>query len=264
MKIEVISLRRSEDRRASFSEANRGLKYEFFDAVDGAALSDEEKEDGRYFGKNLSYSVGAYGCALSHIKLWERCAASEEAITIAEDDAVFRADFESEARRVIDSLPPDWDIILWGWNFDAILGLEFMKDVSPAFMKFDQDQLRRGINLFISSIEKVSAFRLGVALGTPAYAISPKGAKLFIENCLPIGNSSVDIPLLGKSFTNTGIDIQMSSIYGDTGSFVVLPPLVVTLNENSKSTVQRRKGAASRLFKRMKASIRNSFGKRDF
>jgi GR25 family glycosyltransferase involved in LPS biosynthesis len=53
-------------------------------------------------------------------------------LTIAEDDAVFRADFEHEANRVIASLSPDWDMILWGWNFDSILGLEFMKNVSPA------------------------------------------------------------------------------------------------------------------------------------
>lgn len=264
MKIKVISLRRSEGRRNSFSEANQRLEYEFFDAVDGAALSDDEKEDGRYFARDLGYSKGAYGCALSHIKLWKRCSASQEALTIAEDDAVFRADFESEAKRFIASLPPDWDMVLWGWNFDTILGLEFMRNVSPAFMKFDQDQMRKGLDFFVSSVEKANAFRLSMALGIPAYTLSPKGAKTLLDRCLPLKRHLIDVPLMGRSFTNTGIDNQMNLVYPEINAFVALPPLVVTLNENSKSTVQKRKGVASRWFKKVKTSIRKSLGKRNF
>lgn len=263
MKIEVISLRRSGERRLSFSEANKRLEYEFFDAVDGAALSDDEKRDGRYFARDLGYSQGAFGCALSHIRLWERCADSQEALTIAEDDAVFRADFEHEANRVIASLPPDWDMVLWGWNFDAILGLEFMRNVSPAFMRFDQDQMRKGLGFFVDSVEKVNAFRLGMALGTPAYTLSPRGARALLDKCLPFKRNLIEVPLVRRSFTNTGIDIQMNLVYPEINAFVTLPPLV-TLNENSKSTVQKRKGVASRWFKKMKMSIRHSLGVRDF
>lgn len=264
MKIKVISLRRSEERRFSFSEANKRLDYEFFDAVDGVALSDDEKRDVRYFARDLDYSQGAYGCALSHIRLWERCADSQETLTIAEDDAVFRADFEHEANRVIASLSPDWDMILWGWNFDSILGLEFMKNVSPAFMRFDQDQMRQGIDFFVDSVEKVNAFRLRMALGTPAYTLSPKGAAALLDKCLPFKRHLIEVPLMGRVFTNTGIDNQMNLVYPEINAFVTLPPLVVTLNENSKSTVQKRKGVASRWFKKMKTSIRHSLGVRDF
>jgi hypothetical protein len=48
-------------------------------------------------------------------------------------------------------------------------------------------------------------------------------------------------PLMGRVFTNTGIDNQMNLVYPEINAFVTLPPLVVTLNENSKSTVQKRK-----------------------
>jgi hypothetical protein len=68
---------------------------------------------------------------------------------------------------------------------------------------------------------------------------------------------------MGRVFTNTGIDNQMNLVYPEINAFVTLPPLVVTLNENSKSTVQKR-GVASRWFKKMKTSIRHSLGVRDF
>lgn len=192
---------------------------------------------------------GAYGCALSHIRLWELCVDSQEPLTVVEDDAVFRADFECEANRFIASLPPDWDMVLWGWNFDAILGLEFMRNVSPAFMRFDQDQMRNGLDFFVAAVEKASPFRLGMALGIPAYTLSPKGGRVLLEKCLPLKRHLIEVPLMGRSFTNTGIDIQMSLVYPEINAFVAFPPLVVTLNENSKSTVQKRKGAASRWFK---------------
>jgi GR25 family glycosyltransferase involved in LPS biosynthesis len=134
----------------------------------------------------------AYGCALSHIRLWERCADSQETLTIAEDDAVFRADFEHEANRVIASLSPDWDMILWGWNFDSILGLEFMKNVSPAFMRFDQDQMRQGIDFFVDSVEKEMPAAYG-AWNTLLHFIS-KGAAALLDKCLPFKRHLIEVP----------------------------------------------------------------------
>ncbi|WP_374431848.1 hypothetical protein [Ideonella dechloratans] len=116
-------------------------------------------------------------------------------------------------------------MVLWDWNFDTILGLEFIKNVSPAFMRFDQDQMRKGIGLFVDSVEKTNAFRLSMALGIPAYTLSPKGARALLEKCLPLKRHLIEVPLMGRSFTNTGIDNQMNMVYPEINAFVTLPPL---------------------------------------
>ena len=43
--------------------------------------------------KNLPYTDGAIGCALSHYQLWNLSIEKNEVLTIAEDDAIFRYDF---------------------------------------------------------------------------------------------------------------------------------------------------------------------------
>jgi hypothetical protein len=115
-------------------------------------LSDDEKRECEILRQRLILK-GVWMRLVSHQAVGALCRFSGN-LTIAEDDAVFRADFEHEANRVIASLSPDWDMILWGWNFDSILGLEFMANVSPAFMRFDQDQMRQGIDFFVDSVEK--------------------------------------------------------------------------------------------------------------
>src|SRR6478609_9621787 len=91
--VKVISLERSVERRAEFARRNPRLAYEFFNAVDGAALSSQAVADTGLFQPGLDYTAGAYGVALSHHALWNEAIGAGQALTIAEDDAVFREDF---------------------------------------------------------------------------------------------------------------------------------------------------------------------------
>ncbi len=236
--IKVISLSTSNLRRTMFSEANPHLQYAFFDAIDGAGLNVDALVDPRLFAPGLPYTRGAYGCALSHLQLWQEAIARNENLTIAEDDAIFRLDFEAQCARCLRELASDWDVILRGWNFDSILSVKAMPEVSPSVMVFDQDQLRQNIEGFKNMTGKPHLLRLDKCFGIPAYSISPAGARKFIANCFPLTNFSLFFPLINRNIGNNGIDIAMNRIYGSVEAFVTFPPLAVTRNEHALSTVQ--------------------------
>lgn len=239
MRVKVINLRRSPERRAAFEQENTGLNYEFFDARDGRLLTDDQLNDPNYFIQPLPFpGPGAYGVALSHLQLWDECVASGEPMTIAEDDAVFRADFSEQAEKVLAGMDEGWDFVLWGWNFDSILSVFPMGDVSPAVMVFDQNSLRQNIGAFRMLRNPVHSFPLDKCFGIPAYTISPAGAKKFRDLCFPMIDVKVFFPLLNREIGNTGVDLAMNNIYACTRSFAAFPPLVVTANDHTISTIQ--------------------------
>ncbi len=236
--IKVISLDRSEARRNEFIEMNEGLNYEFISAIDGSTLDKKIIEDTNLFGLGLNYTSGAKGCALSHLNLWELAIAENQVLTIAEDDAIFREDFFEMANEVISLLSDGWDIIFWGWNFDSILSVDLLPNISKAVMVFDQAMLRNSIPNFRKIKTRCLPIRLDKCLGTPAYSISPAGAKKFKSMCFPLSPFTLEFPRLNGKLPNTGIDFAMNRIYSSTNSFVCLPPLAVTKNEHNISTVQ--------------------------
>jgi GR25 family glycosyltransferase involved in LPS biosynthesis len=238
MLIKVISLSRSVDRRKNFTKNNSHLDYEFFDAIDGRSLTDSTIEQSGMFESGLNYSPGAYGCAMSHMKLWDECLTEGAPLLIAEDDAIFRHDFQNAHDRLMKMLPDDWDFILWGWNFDAWLQLDLMPDIASTAIKFDQEDLRKNLTAFQQSTERPRAFRLKKAWGLPAYTVSPKGARKFRSSCTPLRSVQIPFDFSPDSLGNTGIDCQINLIYPETLSYAAFPPLVATPNLHSISTIQ--------------------------
>jgi glycosyl transferase, family 25 len=240
MSIKVISLKRSNQRKERFQDNNQKIIFEFFDGIDGSLLRENEINNPKIFSQPLNFmSLGAYGCALSHLSLWEQVIECNFPLTISEDDAIFRNDFEYQSEKVIKMLPHDWDFILWGWNFNSILSLNEFSQVSPTVMLFNQNQMRNNIGIFKSGLNATFPFRLDKCFGTPAYTISPNGAKKFKELCFPMVNFELFFPGLKKKIPNNGIDIAMNKIYATTQSFVCFPPLVLTENLHELSTVKQ-------------------------
>lgn len=238
--LHVISLEGSIARRDSFIINNRHVGYEFFSAIDGESLDDIDINDSNYFIQPLSYSLGAYGCALSHLSLWRECILIDKPITILEDDVILRFDFSSRVRMIIDSLPSDWDIIHWGWNFDAPLSIRIMNGLSPVSLLFDQDIIREGVAKFQACKEDAFPYRLEQIFGTPAYSLSPKGAKKLKSICFPIRDFKLESSLYSNGLRNNGIDIVMNQIYGLIDAYVCFPPLAITPNNIEESTIAKR------------------------
>lgn len=238
-KIRVISLESSIDRRESFADNNRHIDFCFFPAIDGTSLAPEMINDPETFTQPLQYSSGAYGCALSHLALWEKASAMNEPLTILEDDAVLRFDFTNRMQASISALPQGWDIILWGWNFDAPLSIKVLGNISPVVLLFDQAALRNGIDRFQLCDDDPHAYRLDQGFGTPAYTISPDGARKFKSICFPIRDFTLDTPANPSGVRNNGIDIVMNQIYGLTMAYACFPPLAITPNRSEESTIEK-------------------------
>lgn len=238
--IKVISLSHSLERRKIFSELNAHIDFEFFDAIDGAQLMPEVDRSPDLFEPGLRYNAGAIGCAMSHLMLWQEAADTYQPVTIVEDDAILRKDFHEQTARAIARLPDGWDIVVWAWNFDSILSLNVMPEVSPAVALFDQGRMRESIRDFQAMTRAPSLLPLDKCFGTPAYSISPTGARRFMAECFPLKNFQLFFPVLNSTLPNNGIDIAMNRIYGSTNSLCSLPPLAVTKNEHAVSTIQHR------------------------
>jgi GR25 family glycosyltransferase involved in LPS biosynthesis len=233
----VISLERTPQRWRAFEAANEGgPPYMRFDAVDGLKIDPAELISSGMMASDLSYTLGAIGCALSHIAFWRACAVADGPVTICEDDAILHPDFNRCAAAAAD-LQSDFDLILWGWNFNSVLAGEVF-DGAPFAMGFDEDRMRGSTAAFRSTSPTPTLLRLHRALGTLCYTLSPKGAAKLLALCLPLAPCRVFFPLLDRESDNTGIDIPMNAAYSQIFAYAVFPPLALTLNETALSTVE--------------------------
>lgn len=171
----VISL---DQAREKFNTVSRdfqevGVQVKRFPAVYGKSLTKEELQSlvhpyalytlqqGRRISAEIS-TIGAIGCSLSHIRLWEQFLNSgEDAIHVLEDDAIISVPTE-KINAFIKSIPEDWDVIYLG------------------FSKSITDQ-RRDIKVS----EGVYKIDSNVAL-THSYIINQRGAEKLLSRALPI------------------------------------------------------------------------------
>jgi GR25 family glycosyltransferase involved in LPS biosynthesis len=233
----VISLERTPERWRAFEAANQGgPAYARFDAVDGLKIDRGELMSGGLMSDGLSYTPGAVGCALSHIAFWRACAAAHGPVTVCEDDAILHPDFQTYAAAAA-NLQPDFDLILWGWNFNSVLAGELFDGV-PFAMGFDEDRMRQSLGAFRSTSPSPTLLRLNRAFGTLCYTLSPKGAAKLLTLCLPLAPRRVFFPLLNRESENTGIDIPMNAAYPQMAAYAAFPPLALTPNETALSTVE--------------------------
>lgn len=241
MPVYVISLDRSPDRLSLFLERNRHLPDVMrARAIDGADLDRGDLVARGLLSPELSYTDAALGCAISHACIWQIASGMDEPLTVAEDDGMFRHDFVVAAQGIIAALPRDWDLVLWGWNFNSVLCVDLLPGITPCVVVSDQFRLRENIELFQGSVAPATPFRLLRAHGSVAYSISPGGAKKLLRLCLPIRPDHVPFPVVNKLTPNDGIDMMMSLAYPQMQAFVSLPPLVVTENRPEISTIQRK------------------------
>ena len=96
-------------------------------------------------------------------------------MTVCEDDAIFNRHFSRRAEAILSGLPRDWDIILWGWNFDSILHVELIEGMGQMVMHFDPSKLGASNGRVSGEVYDVLPLRLVTAFGTICYSVSPKG-----------------------------------------------------------------------------------------
>ena len=247
--IYVINLDRSTDRLANFRAANSHLEFRRFPAIDGSTLDlsriyDEpaNERENRLIERGVEQRMPrpAIGNALSHLAIWRMALTSADPTTVLEDDALVHRDFVALASRVIRTLPANWAMILWGWNFDAPIQFEILPGVTFCRAVFDQNALRRSVREFQALSFAPAAYRHQGSFGTVGYSVSPGGARLLIDTIFPLRKgAAVDCPSMGRLQALEALDVALHHAYAGGKAYVAVPPLVVTKNDRALSTVQR-------------------------
>lgn len=239
LRVCILNLKRRPDRRTKFQQLNRhsDLHFDWIVAVDGQDLDRSQLvAQGLLDLQHHHFLPGSLGCALSHYSLWQRCIQAARPFLIFEDDVVLRQDFAAAYAHLQQQLPPTWDYIQLGYNFNSILDVAVAPEISlkacfyPHFCT--EDRLKDYVQTTLPPV----ALRLHGAFGTCAYAISPKGAEQLIQLCFPLKGITVKIPALNRIIKPApSLDTIMNDYYRRLQAFCAVPPLAITPNDPTDS-----------------------------
>lgn len=238
MQVHAINLDRDTDRWERFMQLNGELvDVVRVSAVDGRGIDRAALAAHGFLLEPCSRTDGAMGCACSHIALWFKAVDTNQTLTIVEDDTVLAGDFASAAQRVLAELPADWDVVVWGWNFDGYLWAEIPEGVGICRLTFDEEEMRNNIDVFRTSEQPHAPVRLRHCFGTHAYTITPAGAQAMLDASLPVTDRLVrfnDVPTENSTYENATHDLDMNRAYPTLRSYACMPPLA--LSENRRET----------------------------
>ncbi len=213
MKIYVINLKRSEDRRKHIDRifGAFGVDYEFFQAIDGSlgehrAFKNYSRESClKAWRRPLTDSE--VGCFASHYLLWQRCVATAEPMIVTEDDIDLLPRF-MEAVTMLPSLAE--------FGYLRLAGLV----EKPATKVAHQ----------LPSDWKLMRFLAG-PLGSQAYALFPAAASRF---------------LAGAATWTLPVDDYMDAFWEHGVDALALIPFVVSHHEQElESTIWRGKSPST-------------------
>jgi len=237
----VISLAREPQRRSDFRERIRqtDLSVEVFDAIDGRGLVyDRCVQDGLVAPDADGYKRGRLGCASSHRALWREADRSGRNLLILEDDIYCRRDIAQQIPKILSHLK-DWDIVLLGFNTNAVLSFKISEDCDFSGFFSNETPSVQQLEAFTREIAPSVPLRLNNAFGLCSYLLSPRGARKLLS-LFPLSNRMVRIPgnkaRFGKEdFRCRTLDMNVNTLYAQMNSYVAIPPLALPLNDAATS-----------------------------
>jgi len=236
----LINLDRSTERLTRFYRRNSHLRHvPRWSAVDGAKLDRQQLIASGRIADDLPYSPGTLGCALSHIALWEHAVQQDAPVTIFEDDVAIHPQFDARVEQVVAALPPDWDFIQWGATIGFNVNLAAWIDLGRIPVKIDghapvkwSDE-ESYCQFQKEPIPSAAPMRLLHSYGLFGYSISAKGARLALENALPLRKRQ--IILAGRWWMHdNGLDVTMCGLYPQIKAYLCFPQLVIPCLDESE------------------------------
>ena len=98
--------------------------------------------------------------------------------------------------------------------------------------------------LFQSEKFSRSLIKVEHSFGLQAYTVTPKGARILLEKCLPLQRRLIPFPGTAVVLDDTGIDCAMCAAYGSMQAFLCMPPLVILDDEQPSDRVATDQGSA--------------------
>jgi len=189
--------------------------------------------------EDCTWPMGSICCALAHFNALQQCVQTNEPVSVFEDDAILVEDFDEKSVELLNKIDGDWDIIQWGFNWDAFMHFRLMGGEGPVFNLFLQSQIEkfRIIN-FKSSKRTSKLFPLVSSFGMHAYTVSPTGAKKILDFYPKISNYFVDnVGVVGAGYWCSSLDMVLNAFYDSNNAFVALPPLSYVVNDKQASAI---------------------------
>jgi glycosyl transferase, family 25 len=229
----VINLDRTPERLTEFIDNNKNFSFERVSAVDGRLINREQLVQLNIITKEISdrYTDGAIGVALSHKLLWEECIRKNTPITVFEDDAVINHNLVAICSE-LENNPSSFDMVYWGCNHEQGFSVELLPKIETQ-IHLSTDDISKYIGESISHNYPVKLYRCLFAIGLVAYTVSPEGAQKLLDSCFPLRDYEY------KPYLNFGIDHAVLEEIPFMNTFISIPPLVLTKNDVSMSTVQK-------------------------
>lgn len=160
MKIFVISLAGSDDRKARVKSQLNGAPFEFFDAINGHLglpedLENRNDDNYRRIFRSRPLAPGERGCYASHYRLWQKCVELDEPIVILEDDFKATKYFKNVLSH-LDELAKSYDYVRLEPQYSDSFNLGFDEHVQKVLWKDNSK-------------------------GVTGYFLTPEGAKKFLH-----------------------------------------------------------------------------------
>lgn len=196
LKYYVINLKSQPERRSRMAALldAQGVDYEFFDAVYGKNLSAEEEslcskdnqvilefDNGRKLLVEDELSASEKGCALSHLKLYQKILDDGvERAVIMEDDL----DLTQEtflALNSIDCIKESWDII----NFSSHIGIKSLPFAKKYYFDKQNGYYFSRLGMRNSTLDSYFNQRRFLCY-TALYVVTPKACRRLISLGYPV------------------------------------------------------------------------------
>lgn len=233
--LHLINLDRSVDRLRHFGDWNGHLaRVERVPAADGATLSRPELVRSGHVAADFDGGPGSLGCAVSHFRLWELAVRENRALTVLEDDVLVSRHFAAAARHAMSGLPPDWDLVKWGWTPNLGGCVDIGGGVLVRLQGDGEKQTQDAAVLrsFQDGAKATAPVRMLQSFGLFAYSISAKGARAALGACLPL---------------RKGFDETLAQAYPQMRAYVCMPSLVLhSYHDESVRMQLDRAGGTSR------------------
>ncbi|MBO1323971.1 glycosyltransferase family 25 protein [Acetobacter sp. TBRC 12305] len=225
MRSVFINKEGAENQSTIFRQSNAHFPdIERFQAIIDDGNSQADLINKGFLRSDFSGDSAALSQALTHTLLWSSVLSEQKPLMIMEDNALLCQNFVEQRQKILGQLNDDWDIILFGYDFDASCVINAIPGVSPCGFYFDFNQMRKAAYTWHSRSVEANAYPLLQASGLYCYAVSPRGARLLLEACIPLRSLS------NQPFS---LDKQMSAVYPKIKAFAAFPPLAISGNDNS-------------------------------
>lgn len=175
MKIFVISLTSSVSRRTSIRNQFDciNIPFEFVDAVDGRGYTEEDLRKYTDFERVMAQrnwlSNGAVGCALSHLKVYERILAENlDYALVLEDDVLLKPDF------------PHWINEIDPYRIQADITLLYFTSWNPCIL------LRQSEHHLAADIVAYTPKDIFQPITAAAYIVKSHACKRMLDQLKPV------------------------------------------------------------------------------